>query len=177
MKNQLSLNVQKPCTENFNQLKTYDSKPKRFKKFSFIKSVGLACLSLFSLGSLQAQDTSNTTKNSESNTSKVITNNNEKTIVVKGNVSESNIPMNGVNVVLEGTTIATETDFDGNFEFPEKLKKGDILVFSILGMETQKVTITDEGSAANVELKIDMDMTEIVLMGKVAVKRVYSSKN
>ena len=119
----------------------------------------------------------NKTKKSENNTTKIMINDNEKTIVVKGNVSEASIPMPSVNVILDGTSIGTMTDINGNFVFPEKLKKGDVLVFSILGMETQKVTITDEASASNVVLEIDMDMTEIVLMGDVAVKKVYSSKS
>ncbi|WCO00958.1 carboxypeptidase-like regulatory domain-containing protein [Psychroserpens ponticola] len=218
MKNQLSLNIQTPCSENFNQfkatekggfctscekevidfttmnseeiifyfknksnnntcgkfknnqLKTYYNKPNQAKKLSFFGGIGLACLTLFSFGTLQAQDTK---KETDNKTSKVTIKNN---IFVKGTVSEHNLPMIGVNVVLEGTNIGTTTDFDGNFEFPELLKKGDVLVFSILGMDTQKVTITDESSASNIVLKVDMDMTEIVLMGKVAVKEVYSSK-
>jgi hypothetical protein len=142
-----------------------------------VRGIGLACLTLFSFGIIHAQDSENKTKKSENNTTKIMINDNEKTIVVKGNVSEASIPMPSVNVILDGTSIGTMTDINGNFVFPEKLKKGDVLVFSILGMETQKVTITDEASASNVVLEIDMDMTEIVLMGDVAVKKVYSSKS
>jgi hypothetical protein len=225
MKNQLSLNIQTPCSKNFNhfkptskggfcnacnkevidftkmnsediityfktksdkntcgrftsnQLKTYESTTKHLSKFSFVRGIGLACLTLFSFGIIHAQDSENKTKKSENNTTKIMINDNEKTIVVKGNVSEASIPMPSVNVILDGTSIGTMTDINGNFVFPEKLKKGDVLVFSILGMETQKVTITDEASASNVVLEIDMDMTEIVLMGDVAVKKVYSSKS
>lgn len=222
MKNQLSLNIQTPCSENFNQfkstakggfcnscekevidftkmnseeiisyfknkrdtntcgrfsnkqLKTYSSKPKQTKKLSFFGGIGLACLALFSFGTIQAQDTKKQSENSQSKTSKITIN--KRNIIVKGHVSEASLPMPGVNVILEGTTIGTQTDINGNFEFPKMLKKGDVLVFSILGMDTQKIVINNENSASNVLLKVDMDMTEIILMGKVAAKQVYSSK-
>lgn len=79
----------------------------------------------------------------------------------------------GVNVVLEGTDIGTITDFDGNFEFPQKLKKGDVLVFSCVGMASKKVKIENKTSAANISLNMQLDT--VIIMGEVAVKEVYKS--
>ena len=79
----------------------------------------------------------------------------------------------GVNVVLEGTDIGTITDFDGNFEFPQKLKKGDVLVFSYVGMASKKVKIENKTSAANISLNMQLDT--VIIMGEVAVKEVYKS--
>lgn len=218
MKNQLNLNIQTPCSENFNQFKPTEKggfcnscdkevidftkmnseeiityfKAKsekntcgRFnsnqlnsnliqpKKFSFFGRIGLACLTLFSFGTLQAQDTKPTT---ESDSSKQIIKKDKNDILIKGNVSESGLPLAGVNIILEGTSIGVQTDFDGNFEFPKRLKKGDVLIFSFVGMATQKLIINNEHSASKIQLQVNMNMPEIILMGKVASKKVYSSK-
>ena len=60
----------------------------------------------------------------------------QETITVKGTVSDEEGPLPGVNVVLKGTKIGTSTDFEGNYVFPKKLKKGDILVFTHISMES-----------------------------------------
>ncbi|TXD84621.1 hypothetical protein ESY86_04770 [Subsaximicrobium wynnwilliamsii] len=96
-------------------------------------------------------------------------------ISVKGNVSEGDTVLPGVNVVLEGTTKGTSTNFDGDFEFPDQLKVGDVLVFSYVGFASQKVIIENKDSASKIDLKIDMKMDSCIIMGKVAVKEVYKS--
>ena len=63
----------------------------------------------------------------------------------------------------------------GNFEFPKKLKVGDVLIFSFVGNTSKKV-IMNENSASNVELKVDLIECGFMIMGKVAKKGVYSSK-
>ncbi|HRV54087.1 MAG: carboxypeptidase-like regulatory domain-containing protein [Flavobacteriaceae bacterium] len=161
---------------NNHQLTTYPQTPKNKKVLSFISGIGLACLAFFSFGSAQAQGEIVKNPEKKTDSEKIQDQTSEKTIIVKGNVSESSIPLPGVNVVLQGTTTGTATDFDGNFEFPEKLKKGDVLIFSYVGMESKKVVITNEDSAANVELKINMTLDACVLVGKVDVKKVYKSK-
>ena len=158
---------------NSDQLKVYNQKR---KSVSFLSGIGLACLSLFSLHAVQAQDTKNQTDSANQNPSEIETSKFQKHLVVKGNVSDENSPLPGVNILLEGTTIGTQTNFDGDFEFPQKLKVGDVLVFSYIGLTSQKVVITDENSTSKIELKINMDMDSCILMGKVAVKQVYKSK-
>lgn len=159
------------------QLTTYKKPVLKESNLGFLTGFGLALLSLFTPVLSQAQET---TKPLETNDSKVSINDNilqEKEIKVEGTVTESSQPLPGVNVVLEGTTIGTSTDFDGKFVFPEKLAKGDVLVFSFIGMIPQRVTISDEHAATKVDLKVDMSADSCILMGKVAVKKVYSSNN
>ena len=122
--------------------------------------IGLVCLAFFSMTTIQAQ---------------VIKNTSEKTILVEGNVSDETGPLPGVNIILQGTRIGTATDFNGDFEFPQKLKKGDVLVFSYIGMKSQKVVISDENSASKIELKIGMMLDNVIIVGKVATKKVYTS--
>lgn len=158
---------------NINQLKP-NNQPR--KKISFWSGLGLACLSFFSIHTTQAQEIKKQPETSDKNPSEVNTSKSEKNILVKGNVYSEKIPLPGVTVMLEGTTIGTQADFDGYFEFPEKLKKGDVLVFSYIGMISQKAVIVNEDSAAKIELNIDMKMDACIIMGKVAVKEVYKSK-
>ncbi|PTM04880.1 MAG: hypothetical protein DA407_12715 [Bacteroidetes bacterium] len=136
-------------------------KNQRSKTFSYLTGIALVCLTLFSVTTVKAQDVTTTTENS---------------FVVKGNVSDETGPLPGVNVILQGTRTGTATDFAGNFEFPIKLKKGDVLIFSYVGMASQKLEIKDQESAANIALEIDMSMVEIIITGKVATKKVYTSK-
>lgn len=167
-------NTQNTCGRfNSNQLETII--PKR-KAISFWSGIGLACLSFFSIHSAHAQDATKPLKSTDKNPKDIEATQFQKNILVKGNVSDESTVLPGVNVVLEGTTIGTQTDFDGNFEFPEKLKKGDILIFSAIGMTSQKAVITNDQSVSKIELKIDMTMCNTIIMGKVAVKQVYKSK-
>ena len=134
------------------------------KKIKSWSKLSVICIALFSLSTLQAQN-SETVKTKQ-----------EKSITVQGNVSNEIGALVGVNVVLEGTAIGTATDKNGDFKFPKTLKKGDVLVFSSIGLESQKVIINDVNSASNIELKVDMLMTEVQIVGKAASKKVYSSK-
>ena len=156
---------------NPSQLKTYSENSSQRKKFNFWSGLGLACLSLFTFNTTQAQ-----TKTVKQEAIKSIAKQQEATIIVKGTVSDDTTVLPGVSILLQGTTIGTETDFDGNFKFPKPLKNGDILVFSFLGLESQKVVIKDINSASDIALKVDMILPTCVIMGKVAVNKVYSSK-
>ena len=61
----------------------------------------------------------------------------EKTVT--GLVSDELGPIAGANVVVEGTTRGTTTDFDGKYTI--KAKQGEVLVFSFTGKKTSRVTI------------------------------------
>ncbi len=153
------------------QLKTYVNKPIQNKKTGFWSGIALAGLSLFSFGISNAQVKDDTPNNTKNTTLQLL----EKEFIVKGNVSENNIPLPGASVILKGSTIGTSTDFDGNFEFPKALKKGDILQISYVGFKSKKIVITNSHSVTKIDLKIDMKYDNCVLMGKVAVKKVYQS--
>ena len=46
---------------------------------------------------------------------------------ITGKVSDGSGPLPGVSVVIKGSTIGTETDFDGKYSI--KASSGDILIF------------------------------------------------
>ena len=154
---------------NSNQLKTYTDNSNSRKKYSFLSGIALAFLSIFSFNTSQAQ-TDVTTKTLEKGIK-----NEEKEITVNGTVFDEMGPIADMNILLEGTTIMTVTDFDGYFEFPKPLKKGDVLVFSHISYKSKKITINNN-SNLKTELKVNMKSDNFILMGKVAVKKPYKSK-
>jgi len=157
------------------QLITYTHTPKKRTNISFISGLAFAFIALFSFTKAQAQNIKNQTKTSDNNPPKFQKIINENNITVKGVISENGTPLPGANIVLEGTTVGTSSDFDGNFEFPVQLKKGDVLVFNYIGFSSKKIVIQDENSAKNISLKVDLKLEACTLLGKVAVKKVYKS--
>ncbi len=101
----------------------------------------------------------------------------EQDSFLKGIISDGAHPLPGVNIILKGTSIGTATDFDGEFEFPQRVKEGDILQISYLGYVTQEIKIKKEQTKLNAILTIDMkEDVSCVLMGEVAVNDAYKSK-
>ncbi|WP_300434728.1 SusC/RagA family TonB-linked outer membrane protein [Christiangramia sp.] len=85
---------------------------------------------------------------------------------VSGTVIESatGLPIPGVNVIVQGTSNGTTTDFDGNYTI-ENVANDDILTFSFLGFATQEIPY--EGQAT-LDVSLDEDaasLDEVVLIG------------
>ena len=74
-----------------------------------------------------------------------------------------NLPLPGANVIVEGTTIGTTTDFDGNYELtlPNNANK---ISYTYIGFETQ--TRVADREVINVSLVEDSNsLDEIVIVG------------
>ena len=81
-------------------------------------------------------------------------------------------PLMGVSVVIKGTTIGTETDFDGNYSIDVK-NDNAVLNFSYVGMKTQGVKVGGQ-SVINVALEDDSEVLgEVVVtaMGQTQEKK------
>lgn len=79
----------------------------------------------------------------------------KKTYLIEGKVvDEKNLPMPGVTVMLDSTTVGTATDTAGHFVLPLPMPKGT-LVFSLFGFKTQKVKYT-EGKQIVVKMQEDI---------------------
>jgi hypothetical protein len=76
----------------------------------------------------------------------------------------------GVSIVLKGTTTGTTTDLNGNFEFPKRLQRGDVLLFSFIGYETKEYTVPRNVSEI-VEINLPLDVC--FTLGEVAVESLY----
>ena len=85
---------------------------------------------------------------------------------VTGQVLEatSKKPIQGVSILVRGTTAGTLTDEDGKFGLP--VSKGDVLLFSFIGLQTQSVVVKDKSSIV-VYMKDDVQsMEEMVVVGR-----------
>ncbi|MBL4746110.1 MAG: TonB-dependent receptor [Flavobacteriaceae bacterium] len=70
----------------------------------------------------------------------------------------------GVSIIIKGTSKGSSTDFDGNYTLSQ-LNKGDILVFTYMGFETQSITFNGQ-AIVNVSLKEDAQaLNEVVVIG------------
>lgn len=80
-------------------------------------------------------------------------------IAVTGVVQDqSGLPVPGANVLVKGTTNGTQTDFDGKFKI--SAARGQVLVFSFLGMKTVEM-------AASTNMTVKMADDSVVLEGVV----------
>ena len=76
-------------------------------------------------------------------------------------LDENGLPLPGVNVIEEGTSNGTQTDFDGNYTIT--VESGATLVFSYVGFVTQKTVVGAE-DVYNLTLKTDSAALDEVLV-------------
>lgn len=65
-------------------------------------------------------------------------------------------PLPGVNVLVQGTTNGTQTDFDGNYSIDAET--GNVLIFSYLGMSSQNLTV---GASNTVDVGMSEDASQL----------------
>lgn len=80
-------------------------------------------------------------------------------------------PLIGVNIMQEGTSHGTITDYDGNYVI-ELQGSGDItLVFSYIGMQQQSVKITPQSTVMNVTMREDSQLMDEVVVVAYGVRK------
>lgn len=91
-------------------------------------------------------------------------------IVITGLITDiDGTPLPGVSVTIKGTTKGVVSDFDGNYSI--EVSKGNVLVFSYLGMKTIEKTIIDENKI-NVSLEVENNvLDEIIVIGYGSLKK------
>ena len=87
-------------------------------------------------------------------------------------IDETSVPIPGANVVVKGTTIGTQTDFDGNYEI--MASELDTLVFRYLGYITQEIKVGGL-NCINVTMQVDSVALEEVIVTAYAIKRTKRS--
>jgi TonB-linked SusC/RagA family outer membrane protein len=91
----------------------------------------------------------------------------EKT--VSGTVTDQDgLPLPGVNIVVEGTTTGTQTDFDGNYSI--RGSAGQTLLFSYIGQKDERVTI-GASNTINVQMAEDAQALEEVVVTAQGIKK------
>ncbi len=78
---------------------------------------------------------------------------------VTGIVQDENGPLPGANVIISGTSIGTQTDFDGRYAI--EVSQGETLVFSYVGFKTEERPI--HATIMNVNLDADQTLDEVVV--------------
>ncbi|WP_158837266.1 SusC/RagA family TonB-linked outer membrane protein [Polaribacter sp. L3A8] len=94
-----------------------------------------------------------------------------QTINVKGVVTDAKTgdPLPGVSIIIKGTVVGVQTDFDGLYSL-SNLEKGTTLVFSYLGYTKKEVVINQQ--TLNVALEESAEsLDEIVVIGYGKQKR------
>ncbi|WP_339707548.1 TonB-dependent receptor [uncultured Kriegella sp.] len=84
---------------------------------------------------------------------------------ITGTVTDAELgePLPGANVVVQGTTNGTTTDFDGNFVIEVSKNTGTLLV-SYIGFVTKKVNYTTVGAIGTITLAPDAEELEGVVV-------------
>ncbi len=98
---------------------------------------------------------------------------------ISGNVKdEAGVPLPGVNVILEGTSKGSVTDFDGNYSIDNVENGTYTLVASFLGYAkfTQSVSVSGADVSVNVTMKEDtQSLDQVVVTGVVNPKSKIES--
>lgn len=88
---------------------------------------------------------------------------------LSGSVKDNtNNPLPGVNIFIKGTKKASVTDFDGNYQI--QAQKGDILIFSFVGMKQKAITVADN-TTLNVILEEDSAALSEVVVTALGIGR------
>ncbi len=93
--------------------------------------------------------------------------------VVTGKITDANTgeALPGANVIIEGTSIGSSTDIDGNFKI-SNIAAGDItLIVKFLGYETKK---TDVNIAANSTINIDIKLQSSSILQEEVIVTVQA---
>jgi len=96
----------------------------------------------------------------------------EQELEISGLVTDTEgTPLPAVNIIVVGTQQGTETDFDGHYSM--RIRKGAVLAFSYVGMETVHETV-NSSKILNITLKEDASsvLNEIVVVGYGQQKKV-----
>ena len=85
-------------------------------------------------------------------------------IEISGTINDTaGLPLAGVNILIVGSNTGAQSDFDGNYSI--KASKGDVVEFSYVSMQTQRITIGDS-NIVNITMKDDVSqLDEVVIVG------------
>ncbi|MCO5725225.1 SusC/RagA family TonB-linked outer membrane protein [Robiginitalea marina] len=88
---------------------------------------------------------------------------------ISGTVTDQDgLPLPGVNIVVEGTTTGTQTDFDGNYQI--QASAGQVLLFTYIGQRDERRTV-GAGNVINVQMSEDAQALEEVVVTAQGIKR------
>ena len=89
--------------------------------------------------------------------------------------SETNEVIPGVNVVIQGTSEGTVSDFDGNFELKTSMQTPFTIEISSIGFETKSVEVTENDQQITVLLDAGQNLDEIVVTASRKPQKVQDA--
>lgn len=102
--------------------------------------------------------------------------NSQEKITIKGKVTDNtNVPLPGVSVIINGTTTGTESDFEGDYKIITNI--GETLTFSYVGMKTIQIIVKNNNDI-NLTMQEDASLLNevvVVAYGKQAKKAIVGS--
>ncbi|MBT0608633.1 carboxypeptidase-like regulatory domain-containing protein [Aequorivita echinoideorum] len=102
--------------------------------------------------------------------------NDSHSITIKGTVNDdTGLPLPGANVVIKGTSVGTQTDFDGNYSI--EAEPGTILVFSYVGFESKEIVCSSENKQIDVKLEYGGFLGEVVVTGGISFEEETPKKD
>ncbi|MBT8262512.1 MAG: TonB-dependent receptor plug domain-containing protein [Bacteroidia bacterium] len=99
-----------------------------------------------------------------------------QTVTVSGTVTdEFNVPLNGANIIIQGTKKGVQTDFDGNYTIDAKI--GQRLACLYLGMNDEVIEIKKAGTINIMMTQKAEEIGEVVIRtyGIPKSERIYAS--
>src|SRR5882762_8768830 len=95
----------------------------------------------------------------------------QEKMTVTGRVTDGGTPLPNVSVQIQGTGLGTKTNENGVFTITAA--KGQVLVFSYVGYEMQKLTIADQKEInTNLKPSTDNALNDVVVVGYGTKKKV-----
>ncbi len=92
---------------------------------------------------------------------------------IKGTIVDSGgIPLAGVNIIIQGTSSGTQSNFDGVYSI--QANKASVLEFSYIGFKTQTVTVGDSNTV-NITMTEDAASLDEVVVTALGIKRQRKS--
>ena len=96
-----------------------------------------------------------------------------QTNTISGTVSDHNsLPLPGVNILVQGTTTGTQTDFDGNYTI--EASEGQTLLFTYMGQRDKVITV-ESAQIINVMMEEDAQALDEVVVTALGIKREKKS--
>ena len=96
---------------------------------------------------------------------------------IRGTVkdAETNEPIPGVNILIQGTSEGTNTDFDGNFTLSSDQAAPFTVVISSIGFSSQSIEVTSADQVINVSLQPGENLDEIIVSASRRAQKIQDA--
>ena len=90
-------------------------------------------------------------------------------------VDNSGVPLPGANIVIEGSSLGTTSDFDGNYILSTDENLPFNIIVSFTGFENVSVQVTENNQTVDVQMKLSSALDEVVISASRTPERVFES--